>query len=140
MSIFNQAIDRGKVLKASFLAIVAAVVVNLIVRAILGLFYPIDPAFLPLSYVSIAFFTVFYCVIASVIFYLVVRFTKSPARNFVIIAVVGFLFSLIQNFLGVANPASMPMGGASSDYAVLIIFHITAFIAYVYTVLRFSKT
>lgn len=139
MSILKQPIDRSKVFKASVLAILAAVVVNLITRVILGLFYPITPGFLPFSFISIAFFTTIYCVIGSVIFYLVVRFTKSPARNFVILAVVGFLFSLIQNFLGMANPAAMPMGGTSSDYALLIIFHVTGLIAYLYTLLRFSK-
>jgi hypothetical protein len=41
--------------------------------------------------------------------------------------------------MAMANPAAMPMGGTSSDYAVLIIFHVTAFIAYLYTLLRFSK-
>jgi H+/Cl- antiporter ClcA len=135
----NQPIDRGKVLKASLFAIIAAVVVNLITRAILGLFYPIDPAFPPLSYGAIAIFTAFYCLIGSLVFYLVVRFTKNPARNFIILSVVGLLVSLIQNFMAMANPAAMPMGGTSSDYAVLIIFHVTAFIAYLYTLLRFSR-
>lgn len=139
MSIFNQSIDRNKVLKASLIAILAAVVVNLITRFILGIFYSMDPNFLPFSYLSIAIFTVIYCLIGSVIFYLVVRLTRHPARNFTVIAIVGFLFSLIQNFLGMSNPASMPMGGTSSDYAVLIVFHITAVITYLYFLLRFSR-
>jgi len=139
MSIFNQFIDRSKVLKASFFAILVTVAVNLITRAVLGFFLPLDPAFLPFSYSSIAMFTIIYCLIGSVIFFLVVRFTRNPARNFIIIAIIGFLLSLVQNFLGMANPASMPMGGTSSDYAVLIIFHVTAVIAYLYTLLRFSK-
>jgi hypothetical protein len=139
MSLFNQPIDRSKVLKASFFATLAAVIVNWLTRAILGWIYPLDPAFLPFSYLSITIFTIIYCVIGSIIFYLIVRFTRRPARNFTILAIIGFLLSLIQNFLGMANPASMPMGGASSDYAVLIIFHVTAFVAYLYVLLRLSR-
>lgn len=120
-------VDRSRVLRAGAIAVAGSVAANvallLILRPLLGL----SSSFQPYSIGPIALFTALYTALAAVLFWLLARFTRQPARIFTILAVVGFVVTAIPNFALAANPASAPFPGTASDFLTLLLFHIPPF-------------
>ena len=110
------------------LAIVLATLANLLVRAIALPFITVPPEFLPVSLASpTIIFTIGGVLAAVIVFAIVGRFSRQPARTFTIIAVVALLLSFVPNVGMIINPASAPFpGGNMGSMSVLIIQHIVA--------------
>jgi hypothetical protein len=126
----NKRLSTSTFFQAGGMALLAAVTANLIARWLLGLFLPLAPDFQPFGYLAIIFFTTFYCLVGLGILALLNRFTANPLKIFNIVAIVGFIVTLLPNLGGVANPSAMPMGGGSSDYLILLVFHLVAIVSY----------
>ena len=108
--------------------IVAAVLANVIVFFICGTFVAYDPQFLPLASVgAIVIFTVFPAIIAAVIYAILLRFIRNPARIFTIIAVVALAISLIPDLTYIPT---VP-GVTTAQTAVLLLMHFVAAIVIV---------
>lgn len=132
--------DRSRILTAGLVAVGGSLVANLVLRLLLGLVVPLSPTFMPFSFGAISFFSTFYTVGAVVLFWLLARFTKQPARVFTIAAVVAFVVTLFPNLAAAANPASAPFPGTPGDYLTLILFHIAPFIITVWALTRMTRT
>jgi hypothetical protein len=126
----NHKLATPLLLKAGGVGILAAVVAVVITRLILGIIFPLPTDFQPLSYGALIFFTVLFTVLGVAVLVVVNRFAKNTLKTYNIVAVVAFFVSLIPDFAGAANPTVMPMGGESSSYLILILFHVVAAIAY----------
>jgi hypothetical protein len=113
-------------LKAGGAAMLAAVLANVLALLLFGALLPVSPGFQPFTLGRIILFTVMFTLVGVIVFAVVNRFSANPLKVYNIIAVVAFFVSIIPNLMGAANPAAMPMGGASGDYLVLILFHIVA--------------
>ncbi|MCS7249033.1 MAG: DUF6069 family protein [Anaerolineales bacterium] len=135
----QQRLSNSSVLRAGAIAVVVAVLANILARFLLGLVVPLTPDFQPFSYGAIVFFTVLFTVAGVVVFWVVSRFVSNPLRVYNIVGVVAFFLSLAPNLAGAANPSAMPMGGKGSDYLLLILFHIVAAVAFLGTLNRLSR-
>lgn len=131
--------DRSRILTAGLVAVGGSVAANIVLRLLLGLVLPLDPAFVPFGLGPIAFFTAFYTVGAVILFWLLARFTRRPARLFTIVAVVAFIVTLGPNLGGAANPAAMPFPGTATDFLTLILFHIPPFLVTVWALTRMTR-
>jgi hypothetical protein len=115
----------SKVWTVGAASIVAAVVVNLILRAIFVAIFPIPAEFMPMTLPPIAIFTALGMVGAIVAFLIVGRMARSIRRTYTLVAVVAFVVTAIPNVLGILNPAGAPMpGGTSLAWLLLIVLHI----------------
>ena len=122
-----------QVLVIGLAATAAALIATLLARLVIGIFVPLDPLFLPYSYGSIAFFTTLYCLVGVGIYALVNRLARNPLRTFNIVAVIGFILTLLPDLAGMANPATFPFPGASAtSFVILIVFHIVAAIMFLW--------
>ncbi len=109
------------------LAISAAVVANLLVRAIIFSMLELPADFPPLQPVSIAAFTLGGTLLAAWVFVFIRKRAKNPVRNFRWIALVALIVSIVPNFLLMANPGLTPFpGGSTLTFGVLTIFHVVA--------------
>jgi hypothetical protein len=110
------------------MAIVLATIANVIVRAIALPFITVPPEFMPVSIAMPAIiFTIGGVLAAVIVFAIVGRFSRQPARTFTIIAVVALLLSLVPNVMMLIDPASAPFpGGNLGSITVLMIQHIVA--------------
>lgn len=110
------------------MAIVLATIANLVVRAIALPFITVPPEFMPVSIAMPAIiFTVGGVLAAVIVFAIVGRFSRQPARTFTIIAVVALLLSLVPNVMMLINPASAPFsGGNVGSISVLMLQHVVA--------------
>ena len=132
----------SKLVVAGAAAMAAAVLVNLAVLFILRPLLGLNPEFAPFNPVTITFITILYTFVGWLVYLVVNRFAKNPARIYVIIATLALLLSFIPNLAAVSNPASFPTPGApgtARDFAVLMVFHVTAFAAFVGVLLRMVK-
>jgi hypothetical protein len=103
--------------------IVAAVLANVLVYYIGGAVVDYDPQFLPLASVGGAvIFTVFPAIIAVVIYAILLRFTRNPARIFTIIAVIALIISLIPDLTYIPT---VP-GVTTAQTAMLLLMHLVA--------------
>ncbi len=126
-SLTGDTLPLGKILRAGLIAIVAAVVVNLlalvIVRALLDL--PAD--FPALQFGPIALFTAIGVALGVGVFAIISRAARQPARTFWIVAMIALLVSLVPNLLLMLNPQAAPIpGGTAPVFGVLMIFHVIA--------------
>jgi hypothetical protein len=104
-------------------AAIATVIGAVILKAVLG----IDAAFMPLSIPSVAFFTVFYGVAATVVYGIVVRRASDPRRTWAIVSVIAFLLLLIPDVGLLRGPAESPMGPVTpSAVFALVCLHAIA--------------
>ncbi len=103
--------------------IVAAVLANVLVYYIGSAVVDYDPQFLPLASVGGAvIFTVFPAIIAVVIYAILLRFTRNPARIFTIIAVIALIISLIPDLTYIPT---VP-GVTTAQTAMLLLMHLVA--------------
>lgn len=105
------------------LAIVAAVVANLIVRAVAVAALRPDPRFMPLSLVMPIVFTTIGVLGATIVYAVVGRFSRRPVTLFRQIALVTLVVSLIPDLLLLGG--GMP-GASIATVAPLIAMHVVA--------------
>jgi hypothetical protein len=112
---------------ATLAAAVAAVVVNVILRALaVALFDIPQPEFEPLQLRAVVVSTASGVVAAGVVFAVVARFARDPVRVFVIIAAVALVLSLWAPIsLGLADPPENP-GTDAGSIGTLIVMHVVA--------------
>ena len=124
----TQRVRYGRLWWVGLLTIVLAVVTNLIVRAVALLFITVSPEFLPLSDpIPTITFTIGGVLAAVIVFAIVGRFTRRPARVYTIIAVIALLLSLVPDIMMLVDPASFPFPGANvGTVSVLLAQHIAA--------------
>ena len=92
----SRTVNWGQFALISLGTVVAAVLANVIVYFICGTFVAYEPQFLPLASVgAIVIFTVFPAIIATLLYAILLRFTRNPARIFTIIAVIALAISSI---------------------------------------------
>lgn len=132
-------VDRSKILRAGAVAIGGSVVANVVLLLILTPLLGLSSAFPPFNIGPVAFFTAFYTLLATVLFWLLARFTRQPVRLFVILAVVGLVVTAIPNFALAANPAGAPFPGAASDFLILLLFHLPPFAITVWALTNLTR-
>jgi hypothetical protein len=110
------------------LAIVLAVIANLLVRVIAMPFIMVPPEFLPLSNpVPTIMFTTLGVLAATIVFAIVGRFSRQPVRTFTIISVIALILSMIPNIFMLVDPASAPFPGANvGNVLILMLQHVIA--------------
>jgi len=129
----NTRFSATQVLRFGGVAILAAVLANVLARLLLGALIPLSSEFMPFALGSIVLFTLAFTLVGVGVLALVNRLSSQPLRLYNWIGVVAFFLSLLPNLAGAANPAALPMGGAGRDYLVLIIFHVVAAAAFLAT-------
>jgi hypothetical protein len=126
-STFNdrpERISAGQLLKVGALAIVAAVVANLLIRIIAVSLLGIGQEFPPLSWGPPIVFTIMGVLGAVIIFAVVARFSKRPTRLFRIIALVVLVLSLLPD-IGLLSSNAMP-GTSLGSVLTLMLMHVAA--------------
>ena len=116
-----------KIWRAALAAVIAAVAVNLILRAGLAALVGFPAEFPPLQPPPIIIFTTLGVVAAGIVYAVVARVAKNPLVTYRVIALAALIVSILPNFGLMANPASAPFpGGSALTFGLLIIFHIAA--------------
>jgi hypothetical protein len=120
-------VSFGRIVLAGIATVAAAVVANLVVRAVLLLFPPIAPEFPPFQVASVVGFTLMGVVGATIAYGVITRLSSTPESTFGKVAIVVLILSIIPNILAAFNPNAMPFPGASSiAYLGLTVFHLVA--------------
>jgi hypothetical protein len=116
-----------RIAAATALATVAATLANLVLRAIAVAVLDIpQPEFEPLQVRAVIVSTVGGVIAAGIVFAIVVRLARDPARAFVIIAAVALLLSLYAPLsLGLADPPEDP-GTDAGSVGTLMLMHVVA--------------
>jgi hypothetical protein len=88
----------------------------------------VSPEFVPLSMPQpTIFFTVLGVLPAVLVFALVGRFVRRPARTYTIIAAIALLISLIPDVMMIVDPTSAPFpGGTVVNVITLMVQHVVA--------------
>lgn len=116
-----------RIWQAGVLAIVAAVVANVLVRMLLFAVLDLPTDFPPLQIGAIALFTALGVGIGVGVFALINRRSQQPIRTFRRVAIIALVISIVPNLALMFNPASAPFpGGSALAFGVLIIFHLVA--------------
>lgn len=127
--------------RAGLITVVVAIVANLVVRALLGLFMTFDPAFLPLTYGTLAIFTAVGVALGALVFAFLARRSARPNRTWTIVAVIALIVSILPNFASMANPTALPFpGGSAAGFGALILFHIVAGLVAILLLPALAKT
>jgi hypothetical protein len=114
-----------EIIKYGIFSVIAAVIVNLIVRAILLAVFDLPKDFLPLSALSIASFTFIGTSLGVLALWILNRMTAHPLRTYSAVALIALILSIIPNLFWAGNPSAAPMpGGTSSAFYALIVFHV----------------
>lgn len=117
----------SRILRAGLIAIVAAVVANLIVLVLVRTLLNLPADFPALQFAPIALFTAVGVALGVAVFAIISRVARQPVRTFWIVAMIALIVSLVPNILLALNPAAAPLpGGSALTYGVLSIFHLIA--------------
>jgi hypothetical protein len=119
-----QRVKISRLLWVGPLAIVAAVIVNQIIRLIAVSLLGIGPEFMPLSFGPPLFFSVIGVLGATIAFAIIARFAQRPIALFRTVALVVLLISFIPDVL-VYTSQAMP-GATLPAVATLMIMHVAA--------------
>lgn len=126
---------------AGILTVVAAIVANLVARALLFALFELPADFVPFQPARVAFLTAGGVGAAAVAYAIVARRSDRPARTFQRVAVVAFLLSIVPNVALAVNPDAAPFPVAeASGFLVLIIFHVVAGVVSVILLPRLTMT
>lgn len=118
-----RASHKGQFALIGLATVVAAVVANVLVYFIGGMMVAYDPRFLPLTNVSGAvIFTLAPAIVAVLLYAVLRRFARHPARTFTIIAAVVFAVTLIPDF---TYTPTLP-GSTGGQTVILVLMHIVA--------------
>ena len=117
----------GRIAAATLAAAVAAVVANLLLRAVAVAVFDIpQPEFEPLQARAVAVSTASGVIAAGVVFAIVARLARDPVRVFAIVAAVALVLSLWAPIsLGLADPPEDP-GTDAGSVGTLIVMHVVA--------------
>ena len=127
-------IDWSRYSVRGLLTVLAAVAANVIVYFIGSALIGYDPEFIVLSYVSgPIIFTVVPAIIAVLLYAVLLRFTRNPARIFTIVAAIVLVLSVIPDFTYIP---SVP-GSSNAQIAVLVLMHAVAAVVIVSMLTRF---
>jgi hypothetical protein len=119
----STAMSRGRFALIGLGTVAAAVIANLLVYALGGVFVGYDPGFVVLANASgTVLFTVVPAIVAVLLYAVLMRFTSSPARIFTNIAVVVLILSLIPDLTYIP---SVP-GASAGQTAILMVMHVVA--------------
>ncbi len=121
-----QRVSYSRLWWVGLLAIALSIAVNLLVRAVALPFITVPPEFMPLSTaMPVVFFTAIGALAAIIVFAIVGRFSRQPARTYTIIAIVVLVLSLIPNAM-MLGPAAEALPGANlGNVIVLMVMHVT---------------
>ena len=116
-----------RLVAATAIAAVAAVVANLVLRALAVAVLDIpQPEFEPLQARAVAISTAGGVVAAGVVYAIVERFARDPRRTFLVVAVIALVLSLWAPLsLGLADPPENP-GTDAGSVGTLIAMHVLA--------------
>jgi hypothetical protein len=119
----SRAASRGQFARFGLATVVAATAANTLVYVIGSALVAYDPRFLPLAGVSGEISFTLPAAIGAVLLYAVLlRFARKPARTFAIISAVVFVLATIPDFTYIP---SVP-GATAGQTAVLVVMHIVA--------------
>jgi len=107
------------------LAMAAAVGADLAVRALALAIWPISPTFLPLQVRSVSVFAAVLVGGGVLVYALVVRFSRQPARTYTMIALIALLLSLVPPVMLFFHPDTRALPGVTPLAAsILMVLHI----------------
>lgn len=115
----------GKLWWVGPLTIVAAVVANLVAVALFQAALRPDPAFLPLTYGPVAFFSAVGALGAVIVYAAVGRLSRRPLSLYRRIALVALIVSCVPDLLLPLQPAAFP-GVSWPNVVALIVLHLIA--------------
>jgi hypothetical protein len=108
------------------LAAVAAVVANVVLRAIAVAVFDIPDAFEHLALRAVIVSTLVGVIAAGAVYAVVARFAKDPARTFTIVAVVALVLSLLAPLsVGLEDPPEYP-GTDAGSIGTMMAMHVVA--------------
>ncbi len=118
-----RAVGRGRFARVGLATVVAATLANALVYFIGGALVPYDPRFLPLANVSGAIvFTLPAALVAALLYAVLLRFARRPARTFAIIAAIVFVATLIPDLTYIPTVPGVTGG----QTAILVLMHVVA--------------
>ncbi len=130
-TVSNERVERiptGRILRAGATAAVLAALANTVVRLLAVTLRPVDPGFMPLGWGPPVMFTLIGAIGATLVFWIVSRLSRRPARTFTIVAVVALLLSLIPDLQMLLGSGSEQFPGTSGwTVGALITMHFVAF-------------
>ena len=114
-------------LARTLLAAVAAVVVNVLVRALAIALFDIPDAFEHLALRAVVVSTLAGVIAAALVFAVIARFARDPVRTFTIVAVVALALSLAAPLsVGLQDPPEYPGTDAASVGTLMLMHALTA--------------
>ena len=133
----TRSIDWSRYAVRGLLTVLAAVAANVVVYFIGSALIGYDPEFIVLSNVSgPIIFTVVPAIIAVLLYAVLLRFTRNPARIFTIVAAIVLVLSVIPDFTYIPT---VP-GSSSAQTAVLVVMHVVAAVVIVGMLTRFRPS
>jgi hypothetical protein len=119
----------GAIAKAGLVAVVLAVVANLAARGLLFALFPLPAEFPPFGLVPIAMLTAVGVSLGVLVYGVISRVSRRPARTFTVVALIALVLSILPNLALLVNPNAIPFpfpGASSAAFGVLILFHVIA--------------
>ena len=108
------------------LAAVAAVVANVLLRALAIALFDIPPEFEHLALRAVILSTLAGVLVAGLVYALIARFATNPARTFTIVAIVALLLSLLAPLsVGLEDPPEYP-GTDAASIGTMMAMHVVA--------------
>ena len=122
-------------------AIVASAIVNLLIESLAVGVFGLPAEFPPFASVAIIASTLIGVGGATVVFGLVQRLSRQPARTFITVAIVALVVSLIPNALALVSPDGLPFPGTSpTTIGALSLMHLAAAAISVTMLTKFAPT
>jgi hypothetical protein len=119
----SRAAGWGRVARVGLATVAASVAANTLVYFLGSTLVSYDPQFLPLANVSGAIvFTLPAAIVAALIYAVLLRFARRPARTFTIISAIVFVATLVPDFTYIP---SVP-GVTVAQTAILVLMHSVA--------------
>jgi hypothetical protein len=126
----------GRVALVGLGTVIAAVLANLVVYYIGAAIVGYNPDFVVLATNGgTIFFTVIPAIVAVLLYAILLRFTRRPARIFSIIAAVVFVVTLIPDFTYIPTV----VGASNGQTAILVLMHIVAAVVIVGLLTKFAR-
>ncbi|CUS05810.1 conserved membrane protein of unknown function [Candidatus Promineifilum breve] len=136
----SNGVNRSKLPTAGLASVAAAVAANLLAFVIIRALVDLPAGFMPLSVMSITFFTILGTGLGALLFAWLAGRSAAPFRTYRTIAIVAFVVSIIPNVLAALNPAMFPFpGGTAAAFLVLILFHVVAAVVSVAVLFRLAR-
>ncbi len=124
----SRAVNWGAFARVGVATVVAAVIANVLVYFVGSAIVTYDPEFVILSNVSGAvIFTLLSAIGAVLVYAALLRFSRNPARVFMIISAVVFVVTLIPDFTYIPT---VP-GASDGQTTILVLMHVAAAIVIV---------